>query len=427
MRANVSEPEGTIVPTLRYRDVAAAIDWLCNAFGFDKHLVVNGDDGTVRYAELTFGNGMIMLGPVEDSGLDRFMTQPADTGGAETQICYLFVADAPAHCARAKAAGAEIVLDIEDADTQERGYSCRDLEGHVWNFGTYDPWKHQASFIARSSQRSPGLRGGLRRLAVATGLVFVVVVSATLAGWALGITEESFLELRAAAYASVAEPAASTHHDPLARERGAREAAERAVKDAKEQLARERGERASLERVARSAKEQLGLERTARETAERTAREVQAQLVREQGTRENAERSVKQAVDPSAKADTERELEDVRQQLTRERSALEDAQRITQEARERLSLAERAGQTVQEQLTAERSAREAAERSALQVRQQLAKEHSAKEAAERASKEAAERAAKEDREQEARERSARRPPPRPRRSQSVDLFSEWYK
>src|SRR6202162_4280916 len=128
MAIDVIEPERALVPTLRYSDVAAAIDWLCNAFGFEKHLVVSGDDGAVRYAELTFGSGMIMLGPVEDSGLDKFMTQPADTGGAETQICYLFVADAAAHCARAKAAGAEIVLDIEDADSNGRGYSCRDLE-----------------------------------------------------------------------------------------------------------------------------------------------------------------------------------------------------------------------------------------------------------------------------------------------------------
>jgi uncharacterized glyoxalase superfamily protein PhnB len=111
MHANVTEPGGTVVPTLRYRDVAAAIDWLCNAFGFEKHLVVGGDSGAVRYAELTFGNGMIMLGPVEDSGLDKFMTQPADTGGAETQICYLFVADAVAHCARAKAAQNLILVD----------------------------------------------------------------------------------------------------------------------------------------------------------------------------------------------------------------------------------------------------------------------------------------------------------------------------
>jgi len=62
MHANVTQPGGTVVPTLRYRDVAAAIGWLCNAFGFYKHLVVSADDGAVHYAELTFGTGMIMLG-----------------------------------------------------------------------------------------------------------------------------------------------------------------------------------------------------------------------------------------------------------------------------------------------------------------------------------------------------------------------------
>src|SRR4249920_3886531 len=130
MHSDVKEPARTVVPTLRYRDLSAAIEWLCTAFGFTRHLVVPGEDGAVRYAELTFGDGMIMLGPVQDSAFDKLMTQPEDAGGAETQICYLFVDDAGAHCARAKAAGAEIVLDIEEADSNGRGYSCRDLEGH---------------------------------------------------------------------------------------------------------------------------------------------------------------------------------------------------------------------------------------------------------------------------------------------------------
>src|SRR5262249_59542124 len=95
MSADITDPPGTIVPTLRYHDVAAAIDWLCNAFGFEEHLLVRADDGRVRYAELTFGNGMIMLGPVEGSGLDKVMAQPADTGGGATQHCYLFVSPAP--------------------------------------------------------------------------------------------------------------------------------------------------------------------------------------------------------------------------------------------------------------------------------------------------------------------------------------------
>jgi len=337
MHANVTETGGTVVPTLRYRDVAAAIDWLCNAFGFQKHHVVSGDDGAVRYAELTFGNGMIMLGPVEGSGLDRFMAQPADIGGAETQICYLFVGDATAHCAQAKAAGAEIVLDIEDADSNGRGYSCRDLEGHIWNFGTYDPWKRQPAPAGGKSGYSTGLRRGLRRLTVVAALLAVVVASAALVGLALGVGDVSLLELRTAASAGTAEASAGAQQNPLVRERDAREVADRAAKEAREQLARERGER----------------------------------------------------------AETERALEDARQQLVRQRSALEAAERVTQEARERLSLAERAGQSVQEQLAAERSARETTEHAAQQARQQLAKEQGAKDAAERAAKEAREQEAKE--------------------------------
>src|SRR5436190_2574878 len=257
MHVNVIEPGGTVVPTLRYRDVAAAIDWLCKAFGFEKHLVVNGDDGAVRYAELTFGNGMIMLGPVEDSGLDKFMTQPADTGGAETQICYLFVADAVAHCHRAKTAGAEIVLDIEDADSNGRGYSCRDLEGHIWNFGTYDPWKRRTAPAGGSNRYAAGLRGGLRRLAVAAGMVVVIIASAMVVGWALGVTDAAYLDLGTAASTSVAEAAAHPQQEAQL----AREAAERTVKDFKEQLARQRGAREAAERLARSVGEQLGQER----------------------------------------------------------------------------------------------------------------------------------------------------------------------
>ncbi len=55
----------TIIPCLRYRDAHAAIDWLCNAFGFEKHAVY-ADDDTVQHAQLTFGNGMLMLGSTDN-------------------------------------------------------------------------------------------------------------------------------------------------------------------------------------------------------------------------------------------------------------------------------------------------------------------------------------------------------------------------
>ena len=132
----------TVIPCLRYRDAPAAIDWLCQTFGFEKQLVVPNQDGTIAHAQLSFGNGMIMLGSVlkAETEFGRLMKQPDEIAGAETQSSYIVVLDADAMYARAKAAGAKIVIDIKDEDYGGRGFSCYDLEGHLWNFGTYDPW-----------------------------------------------------------------------------------------------------------------------------------------------------------------------------------------------------------------------------------------------------------------------------------------------
>jgi uncharacterized glyoxalase superfamily protein PhnB len=140
MATLAKKTRATVIPCLRYRDAPAAIEWLGRAFGFEKHLVVPNEDGTIAHAQLSFGNGMIMLGSVQDSEFDRLMKQPDEIGGAETQSAYVIVADADALYARAKAAGAQIVLEIKDEDYGGRGFTCRDVEGHLWNFGTYDPW-----------------------------------------------------------------------------------------------------------------------------------------------------------------------------------------------------------------------------------------------------------------------------------------------
>ena len=58
--------KATVIPCLRYRDAAAALEWLCRAFGFEKQLVVPNKDGTIAHAQLSFGNGMIMLGSFSD-------------------------------------------------------------------------------------------------------------------------------------------------------------------------------------------------------------------------------------------------------------------------------------------------------------------------------------------------------------------------
>lgn len=140
MSATAQHTTVTVIPCLRYRNAPAAIEWLCATFGFEKHLVVPGDKGTIAHAQLRLGNGMIMLGSIFDNEFGRLMKQPDEIGGAVTQSAYLVVADADAVYAGAKKAGAKIVMEIKAEDYGGRGFSCRDLEGHLWSFGTYDPW-----------------------------------------------------------------------------------------------------------------------------------------------------------------------------------------------------------------------------------------------------------------------------------------------
>jgi len=134
------DKRSTVLPSLRYRDAHAMIDWLCEAFGFEKHAVYDDGHGGVAHAQLVHGNGMVMLGSVRDDAHGRRMAQPDETGGRATQCIYVVVADVRAHYETAKAAGADIVDDYAEKDYGGAGYSCRDPEGHLWSFGSYDPW-----------------------------------------------------------------------------------------------------------------------------------------------------------------------------------------------------------------------------------------------------------------------------------------------
>ena len=124
MSSLAKDTKTTVIPSIRYRDEPAAIQWLCEVFGFEQQLVVPNEDGSIAHAQLSFGNGMIMLGTI----------------GAETHNTYVVVSDADAVYARVKSAGAEILREIRDEEYGGRGFVCRDVEGHVWSFGTYDPW-----------------------------------------------------------------------------------------------------------------------------------------------------------------------------------------------------------------------------------------------------------------------------------------------
>jgi uncharacterized glyoxalase superfamily protein PhnB len=119
-----------IIPTLRYDDPKAAIDFLDRAFGFHRNEVNENEDGTIAHAELTHGRGAVMIGSRKPG--DRF-----ETGRA---VLYAIVDDPDAHHDRARVAGATIVLELTDQPYGSREYAAEDPEGNVWSFGTYDPF-----------------------------------------------------------------------------------------------------------------------------------------------------------------------------------------------------------------------------------------------------------------------------------------------
>ena len=130
----------TIIPTLKYVDAAKAIDWLCEAFGFQRHLVVDGDAGEIAHAQLVFNDAMVMLGSAGDTPFDALQKPPSAVGGVSTQSPYVIVDDVDAHHDRAVAAGAIIVMPPEEQHYGGKVYSCLDPEGYLWNFGSYNPW-----------------------------------------------------------------------------------------------------------------------------------------------------------------------------------------------------------------------------------------------------------------------------------------------
>jgi uncharacterized glyoxalase superfamily protein PhnB len=139
----MSASPSTLIPGLRYRNAPEAIDWLAKVFGFERQTVIEGENGVIHHAELTLGNGMVMLGTGKDDALSQGFKSPLDLGGVETCSLYLVVPDADAAHARAVAVGAQVVRSIQNTPYGSREFIVKDPEGHTWTAGTYDPWCKQ--------------------------------------------------------------------------------------------------------------------------------------------------------------------------------------------------------------------------------------------------------------------------------------------
>jgi uncharacterized glyoxalase superfamily protein PhnB len=348
MTARFQGCPSSIIPTLRYRNVPLAIDWLCEAFGFAKHRLVGDDAGGVIYAELTLGASMIMVGPAEGSAFDHLMTQPDQIGGAETQISYLCVEDLHAHRQRAVAAGAEIVPAVEELAGTERGYSCRDPEGHIWNFGTYNPWHtlEAAGHGSRSKERTLIISSLLLLMLVAAGLLFsgpdAVHAERERAGLAWTAPKRS-----AGGADQPARPERAPQHAPQHAQEGAEQLAR--------ELAKMRAAKEASEQTQRALEEQLAFERNARLVTDRSVAEVQvAQVAQGAQGAQGAKNTVVASISSNPAAGSSGGLE-------RERALRQAAETNVREMREQLQEA--------------RDARAVAERTLDDVKGQLAKAH----------------------------------------------------
>jgi uncharacterized glyoxalase superfamily protein PhnB len=121
-----------LTSALCYRDPKAALKFLEAAFGFELVMLIEDNDGNLAHSEMSFGDSLIMVG-------NEWTAQhksPASIDGLNTQTVHIHLeGDIDAHCERARAAGAEILMEPADQFYGDRTYRCRDPEGHFWTVG----------------------------------------------------------------------------------------------------------------------------------------------------------------------------------------------------------------------------------------------------------------------------------------------------
>ena len=120
-------------PELLYRDADAAMRWLEETLGFERREEHRSADGNVVHAELALGDAIVMMGTA-GVGREPFRSLPA--GGT---LVYCSLDEVDALYERAKAAGAEIAMELHETEYGSRDFTVRDPEGNLWAFGTYRP------------------------------------------------------------------------------------------------------------------------------------------------------------------------------------------------------------------------------------------------------------------------------------------------
>lgn len=151
----------SISPGLRCADAHREIRWLEEVLAFRLTVLYEEPNGDVVYSQLRWGSGAVNLsthrggGRMPETGPSSVILDTGDVGVVDRVY------------SRVLAAGAEVIVPIEDTPHGSRNFSIRDPEGHVWNVGAATNKPGEAQVVQSIQLRDP--RAGMRWLEEALG------------------------------------------------------------------------------------------------------------------------------------------------------------------------------------------------------------------------------------------------------------------
>src|SRR5688500_16274514 len=141
----IPDSSSVVMPMLVCRNVAAAVDFCKTAFGAVELGRRPGPDGTVAHALLTISGAMVIV----EAEWPTLASRAPQTDGSSSVVIFVYVKDVDNVVERAVAAGAKVVLPVQDQFWGDRTARIMDLSGHVWTIAT----RIEATSSAEREQR----------------------------------------------------------------------------------------------------------------------------------------------------------------------------------------------------------------------------------------------------------------------------------
>ena len=123
-------PDGAsvVMPMLVCRDAGAELEFCKTAFGAAERVRRPGADGAVAHALVTIGGAMVMI----EGEWPTLSSRAPSVDGSSPVVIYVYVDNVDWVVERAVAAGAKILVPVQDQFWGDRTGRIIDPAGHVW-------------------------------------------------------------------------------------------------------------------------------------------------------------------------------------------------------------------------------------------------------------------------------------------------------